>query len=101
MNDKNNQHISNLKQYEAEVSKKSLHKLMEEGQIVQPEDKKSELMMETLSTLFSLKEAQKELIEQFKNGDVNVGFDDIYTIIDKLAKQEFEHRYKLLQLVKA
>ena len=69
--------------------------------MIQAQDKKSEELVETLSTLTAIEEADKTIQDLYKNGDLQVEFEDVFQQVEKLAKQEFALKIKLLQLTKA
>lgn len=77
-----------------------MEELLKNGQLVVPQDKRSEEILDTLAQLRSIAEVDHILQEQFKNGDLKVSFDDVYSSVEKLAKQEFTLKSKLQQLTK-
>ena len=90
-----------MSSYRDKLKEISIEELLAAGTVVLPQDKKSEELVETLSTLTAIEEADKVIQDLFKNGDLQVEFEDVFQQVEKLAKQEFTLKHKLLQLTKA
>lgn len=96
----NNQRLKSLTDFKDKSQKISLEELLRNGQLIKPQDKRSEEILDTLAQIRTLAEVDHILQEQFKNGDLQTPFDDVYNMVEKLAKQEFSLKLKLQQLTK-
>lgn len=96
----NNQRIKNLTAFKDKSQQINMEELLKNGQLVVPQDKRSEEILDTLAQLRSIAEVDHILQDQFKNGDLKVSFEDVYSSVEKLAKQEFTLKSKLQQLTK-
>ena len=65
------------------------------------QDERSAQLVETLANLDAVVAATNCLQEAFKNEELQIGFEETYQLIEKLAKLEFGHKQKLIQLTKA
>lgn len=101
LNNKTFENVQKLEEYKNQTTAIKLDILIESGSLIKPVDKKSEELLDALANLEAVELANKELQEQFKNGDTSIGFDEVFSLVEKLAKQEFTLKAKLIQLTKA
>lgn len=74
--------------------------MIKDGSILNTDDRKTMEVVDSLAQLKAIEEADRELQDLFKNGDLLVSFDDVYNMVEKLAKQEFTLKSKIIQLTK-
>lgn len=79
----------------------SIDNMIDNQSIFKPEDRSSLELIESLANLRAIEEADKEMQDLFKNNDLNVPFEEVYNMAEKLAKQEFAIKSKIIQLTKA
>lgn len=99
-NKKNNENIKKLTAHKEKLQSLSLETMIKDGSILNTEDRRTMDVVDTLAQLKATEEADKELQDLFKNGDLNVAFDDVYNMVEKMAKQEFTLKSKIIQLTK-
>ena len=99
-NQKNNENIKKLTAYKEKLQGMSIESMIKDGSIMKVDDRKTTEVVDTLAQLRATEEADKELQDLFKNGDLMVTFEDVYNMVDKLAKQEFNLKTKIIQLTK-
>jgi hypothetical protein len=79
----------------------SMESMIDNQSIFKAEDRSSLELIENLANLRAIEEADKEMQDLFKNGDLSVSFDEVYNMVEKLSKQEFTIKSKIIQLTKA
>jgi hypothetical protein len=99
-NKKNNDNIKKLTAHKEKLQSLSMDTMIKDGSILNTEDRRTMDVVDTLAQLKATEEADKELQDLFKNGDLNVAFDDVYNMVEKMAKQEFTLKLKIIQLTK-
>lgn len=100
-NTKNIENTRRLTQFKEQAQSLKFDTLIKDGIIIKSDEKKSDELVDTLANLRTIIEVDKELQDQFKNGDLNVNFEDTLLMVERLAKQEFTLKSKLLQITKA
>lgn len=79
----------------------SMESMIDNQSIFKAEDRSSLELIENLANLRAIEEADKEMQDLFKNGELSVSFDEVYNMVEKLSKQEFTIKSKIIQLTKA
>lgn len=100
-NEKNAQNIAKLNQHRDSIKTVSIDSMIADGSIFKSEDRKSLDLIENLANLRAIEEADKEMQDLFKNDDFRVPFEDVFNMVERLAKQEFTLKSKIIELTKA
>jgi len=101
LNEKNSKNLTKLNSHKESIQAMNIENMIDNQSIFKPEDRSSLELIDNLANLRAIEEADKEMQDLFKNGDLNIPFEEVYNMVEKLAKQEFTIKSKIIQLTKA